>query len=223
MDMSRRVGINPSELPTQSDCSSVLSRRSVMVVLPCLLIGGLGPMAALASEEAATRTVTRMLTDLASLYEKTNDRGDIADGLEVIFGKYTDPAFISRSVIGVPWRKASEDQRSEFTSVFTRYLAEKYARHLPTSLRGQFDIVKVVELKKNQYSVESHVSLEGSRPYSLRWHVIRNGRETRVVNLVTNDFNLVNLERSVIRSLLNQRRGDMDSLIAYLPTRYTEK
>ena len=51
----------------------------------------------------------------------------------------------------------------------------------------------MLELKKDQYSVESSVSIEGSRPYQLRWLVRRSKGNSRIVNMVTSDFNLLNL------------------------------
>ena len=198
-----------------------VSRRIVAATLAAFLVVGVNiANCAGASERSAVRVVSLMLADMGELYRTALTREHIADGLEDIFSKYADMELISRSVIGVPWRRISDEKRIDFINVFKRYLAEKYARHLPVALRGEFEIIKVLELKKDQYSVESSVSIEGSRPYQLRWLVRSSKGNSRIVNMVTSDFNLLNLERTVIRSLLQQRKGNLDQLIAYLPTRY---
>ena len=50
--------------------------------------------------------------------------------------------------------------------------------------------------------------------------MLRNGGRSLIINMLTDEFDLRGLERTVIRSLLKQRKGQMDRLIAYLPTRY---
>ena len=211
-----------STRPPSGDTGGLaVSRRIAAATLAALLVVGVNIASyAEANERTAVRVVSLMLADMGELYRTALTREHIADGLEDIFSEYADMEVISRSVVGVPWRRISDEKRIDFIDVFKRYLAEKYARHLPMSLKGEFEIIKVLELKKDQYSVESSVSIAGSRPYQLRWLVRRSGGNSRIVNMVTSDFNLLNLERTVIRSLLQQRKGNLDQLIAYLPTRY---
>ncbi len=178
------------------------------------------PGDARANEIAAKKTVTAALEDLRKLYQSAESRDQIADGIEDVLEKYANMELISQSVIGVPWRRATKEQRDEFTDVFTRYLAEKYARHFPEALGGDFAILGALEMKKNQFAVESEITMTGSSPYNLKWLVHRQRGKTRIVNVVTHDFNLLTLERTVIRSLLQQRKGNLDQLIEYLPTRY---
>ena len=198
-----------------------VSRRTALTVafaccLGCIVV----PSFATASERAAVKVVSQMMQDMGDLYRTATSEDQIADGLEEVFSNYSDMEVISRSVIGPPWRQIPDWQRAEFISVFKRYLSEKYARHFPAALRGQYSISRVLELKKGLHSVESSVSIDGSNPYRLRWHVHRRGGKSLIVNMVTDEFDLRGLERTVIRSLLNQRKGQMDRLIAYLPTRY---
>ena len=198
-----------------------LSRRTALMTAFafCLCVMAF-PLIATASEQAAVKVVSQMMQDIGDLYRSATSEDQIADGLEEVFSNYSDMAVISRSVIGPPWRQISERQRAEFIRVFKRYLSEKYARHFPEALKGQYSISRVLELKKGLHSVESSVSIDGSVPYRLRWHVLRNGGRSLIINMLTDEFDLRGLERTVIRSLLKQRKGQMDRLIAYLPTRY---
>lgn len=204
-----------------ADGASCISRRTALVTaFACCLCGIAIPSFATTSEQAAVRVVSQMMQDMGDLYRTATSQDQIADGLEEVFSNYSDMAVISRSVVGPPWRQVPDRQRVEFIRVFKRYLSEKYARHFPEALKGQYSISRVLELKKGLHSVESSVSIDGSMPYRLRWHVLRNGGKSLIINMVTDEFDLRGLERTVIRSLLKQRKGEMDRLIAYLPTRY---
>ena len=201
--------------------ASCFSRRTALTtVLAWCLCGIAFPSFATASERAAVKVVSQMMQDMGDLYRTATSEDQIADGLEEVFSNYSDMAVISQSVVGPPWRQVPDRQREEFIRVFKRYLSEKYARHFPEALKGQYSISRVLELKKGLHSVESSVSIDGSTPYRLRWHVLRNGGKSLIINMVTDEFDLRGLERTVIRSLLKQRKGQMDQLIAYLPTRY---
>lgn len=198
----------------------IFRRTALMTAFACCLCGVAFPSFATTSEQAAVKVVSQMMQDMGDLYRTATSEDQIADGLEEVFSNYSDMSVISRSVIGPPWRRVPEWQREEFIRVFKRYLSEKYARHFPEALKGQYSISRVLELKKGLHSVESSVSIDGSMPYRLRWHVLRNNGKSLIINMVTDEFDLRGLERTVIRSLLKQRRGQMDRLIAYLPTRY---
>ena len=201
--------------------ASRFSRRTALTTAFAWCLCGIAfPSFATTSERAAVLVVSQMMQDMGDLYRAATSEDQIADGLEEVFSKYSDMAVISRSVVGPPWRQIPDWQRAEFIRVFKRYLSEKYARHFPEALKGQYSISRVLELKKGLHSVESSVSIDGSVPYRLRWHVLRNGGKSLIINMVTDEFDLRGLERTVIRSLLKQRKGQMDQLIAYLPTRY---
>ena len=222
-DMNDAIKTGLPKLMNGNGGGSVVSRRLALTgAIACCLGGMAFPHSVAASDRAAVKIVSLMLEEMGHLYRTATTESQIADGLEKIFSNYADMDVISRSVIGPPWRRVSVGEREEFTSVFKRYLSEKYSRYFPAALKGQYEIVKVVELKKDQHSVESKVFIQESYPYRIRWHVRRYRGKSLIVNLVTDEINLLSLERTVIRSLLQQRMGRMDRLIAYLPTRYAE-
>ena len=209
----------PSGLPVVRGIFPGLVRGAATVV--CLALGlALAGSNAMASERSSERVVTRMMDSIGTLFQEAETQSQIVDGLEKHLGKYTDIELIARAAIGVPWRQATTGQRQDFMVVFVRYLAEKYARHLPQAMEGSYEIVETRKLKKNHYEVLSSIVLDEAEDYEIKWFTrVRNGR-TRIVNMVTSEFNLLSLERTVIRSLLLQRGGNLDELTSYLPSRY---
>ena len=217
---------SPGDIGMQSGLRVVRSARPELklvrgVATLCLALGlALSGSKVLASERSSERVVARMMDSISALFQEAELQSEIIDGLETSLGKHTDIELIARAAIGQAWRQADRNQRQEFIRVFQRYLAEKYAQHLPEAMVGTYEIVEIRKLKKNNYEVLSSVVLSGTDNYEITWFTrVRNGR-TRIVNMVTSEFNLLSLERKVIRSLLQQRGGNLDELIRYLPTRY---
>ena len=180
-----------------------------------------------ASEESAVKTVESVNVSLVSMLQdydtapgnESARKIGLTDDLETIFRNNLDSQSISRTVLGVAWRRASEEQRGEFADVFVRYLAQKYAKHFPRLVGAQFVVVDSEEIKEYHYLV----SVEARHPdyiTDISWYVFQTSNSGGIVNIALLGMNILNVERRVIRSLLQQRNGDIDRLTKYLPTRH---
>ncbi|MCY3877574.1 MAG: ABC transporter substrate-binding protein [Rhodobacteraceae bacterium] len=180
------------------------------------------------SERSAINVVTKVnehVADLLGKYRGTAEfnsqvKIQLSDDLEVVLKRYLDIEAVSQAVLGVRWRSATRAQRKEFQSVFTRYLAEKYSSNLPEFAGLSFDVFDAEELKKNHFVVDVEFTTSNGNKSTTRWYVLRRSGRSRIVNLVIGSNNVLSIERKVIRSLLEQRGGNIDRLNQYLPHRY---
>ncbi|MCY4197999.1 MAG: ABC transporter substrate-binding protein [Rhodobacteraceae bacterium] len=174
-----------------------------------------------ASEKSAVSAVERINDSIASLlndYETHSDDGQLRDGFQQVLARSLDTAAISQSVLGVAWRQASKEQRAQFQDAFVAYLAKKYSRRFPDFVGAEFVVTGTKTLKDNHFVVYVDTTI-GSTVTKVEWYVLRRRGRSQVVNIALGDTNILGLERKVIRSLLQQRGGDLDKLIAYLPLR----
>lgn len=183
-----------------------------------------------ASQSMAIDAVERLNEDIGNLLikyaqsENSSELDNIAlkDGLTAIFKNSLDIEAISQSVIGAAWRQATPVQRQNFQLVFTDYLAQKYSSHFPKIVGSQFSIVGAEEIKKNYFLIKVNASINNNST-DVKWYVLKRRGQYRIVNIALSDTSILNVERRVIRSLLQQRAGNLDRLIAYLPNRYSDR
>ncbi len=71
---------------------------------------------------------------------------------------------------------------------------------------------------KSYYEVISTAYLQGERPFEVRWHVSDRAGRNLFFNIIIEGVNMLSSERTEIGALLDQRGGDLDRLIADLPT-----
>lgn len=183
-----------------------------------------------ASQSMAIDAVERLNEDVGNLlikYAQSENSSEfenkaLKDGLTAIFKKSLDIEAISQSVIGAAWRQATPRQRQNFQLVFTDYLAQKYSSHFPKFVGSQFSIVGAEEIKKNYFMIMVNASINNNST-DVKWYVLKRRGQYRIVNIALSDTSILNVERRVIRSLLQQRAGNLDRLITYLPNRYSDR
>ena len=178
-----------------------------------------------ASEESAIQIVDRINSRISELLEKQEagnlPRRQLVEELHSAFHWALDVPAITQSVLGPAWRKASRQQRLLFNEVFTEYLAAKYSLHFSNLGGIEFEILEAERLeRKNHYLVLVAARLSEVRTKKISWYVLRRNGRSRVVNIVVGQTNILSVERRVMRSLLQQRGGDLDRLIVYLPGRH---
>ena len=200
---------------------------AVLAVTAALAVGA--PSEIQASERSAVRTVEIVNDRIGELLEKyaaasgrqtAASQAKLSGELLTILDRYLDIAAISQAVLGTAWRRATNSQRQEFQDAFTQYLAQKYSQHFPKFVGAEFSIADSAELKKNHYVVLVDATI-ADKTTGVKWYVLRRGGKSRVVNISVRDTNILSVERKVIRSLLQQRAGNLDRLNEYLPSRYS--
>ncbi len=132
---------------------------------------------------------------------------------ERIFAKYSDVAIIARSALGVASKSASAAQMSAFTRAYQGYISRKYGRRFREFIGGRIEVNDARPLK-SYYEVISTAYLSGESPFELRWHVSDKSGRDQFFNIIIEGVNMLASERTEIGALLDQRKGNLDQLIA---------
>ena len=164
--------------------------------------------------------VDDILEELSHLLDEFDSREELILGLQEMFDGSFDSAAIAQSTLGVSWRRASELQQEQFKDVLVRYLAEKYATRIGEFAGARFERRRSRQIAEERTRVQTAVISPGEQPIDIFWTVRSRNYQAKIINLEVDGINMLILERRVLRSLLAQRNGNLDRLIAYLPTRY---
>lgn len=166
--------------------------------------------------EGARDLITRLLDEINGVINSGRSEQAMFGDFERIFARYADVPIIARSALGVAARSASGGQLSAFTTAFRGYIARKYGRRFREFIGGRIEVTGGGPVK-SFFEVVSTAYLRGEAPFEVRWHVSDKSGQALFFNLIIEGVNMLATERTEIGALLDQRRGDLDRLIADLP------
>ena len=136
---------------------------------------------------------------------------------ERIFSRYADVPVIARSALGVASKSASAAQMTAFTKAYQGYISRKYGRRFREFIGGRIDVAGAKPVK-SYFEVISTAHLTGESPFEVRWHVSDKSGKGLFFNIIIEGVNMLASERTEMGALLDQRGGDLDTLIADLKT-----
>lgn len=174
------------------------------------------PIPALAFTAAdAQQLIDKVVADANTSISSGKDVNGLIADFGRIFSRYADVPIIARSVLGPAAKSASPAQLSAFTKAYHGYVSAKYGRRFNEFKGGAITVVNSKALK-SYFEVETVVSLSGSAPYDVRWHVSNKSGKSLFFNIIIEGINMLASERTEIGALLDRNKGNIDALIAQL-------
>lgn len=194
----------------------LLSRRGLGAGLVAFAVTFALPRAALALTVSDARTlVDRTVEGVNSIINSGKSESAMLRDFERLFASYADVPVIARSALGVAAKSASKAQLSAFTKAFQGYISRKYGRRFREFIGGRIEVTGAKPLK-SYFEVVSVAYLQGEAPFDLRWHVSDKSGKDLFFNIIIEGVNMLASERAEIGALLDQRKGNLDQLIADL-------
>lgn len=191
-----------------------LDRRTVLAGLGASAL--VAPGAAMALTVAEARAlIGRVLDEIMTVIHSGKPEAAMLDDFAAIFARHADMNVIARSALGPPARTATPGQIQAFTAAFQHYMSRKYGRRFRELIGGTVEVTGARQVQ-SFFEVISVANLVGEPPFEVRWHVSdRSGRHL-FFNMIIEGVNVLTAEREEIGAMLDQRRGDIDRLIADL-------
>ena len=163
-------------------------RRLTPAIALLVLAVGLVPPKHVGAKEADAGAFLQALSRDASARLGQVDLSDAEK--EANFRKLFHSAFdvpaISRFVLGKFWRRASEDQRSDFMAVFEELHMRRFLPLFAKYDAEAFKVESVVaeEKKPNFFKVSSRIIRAEGEPLSVVWRVRDTGESYKVLDIV---------------------------------------
>lgn len=162
-----------------------------------------------AQAEAMIRKVVDEVLDIMNAGKPLNAM--LAD-FEGMFARYADRTRIASSIMGQPWRSASDSERKAYVGALTGYLARKYGKQFRDFEGGKIDITKSNDYGRKGIIVQTAVTTDKWAAFPVDWHVIDGGNGLKFFDIIIEGVKLLATERAEIGAVLDKNRGSVPKL-----------
>ena len=143
-----------------------------------------------------------------------------SDKLNAFIDGIVDVPTIARFTMGRHWRRASEQQRADFTALFRNYLASSVSDRIAQLANAAIEIQKVVPVKasrSNDVLVMCRIAMsKGRSSLGIVWRVRETAAGPRLVDVIVDGISMAVVQREEFASVLSANNGDIGSFIAAL-------
>ena len=126
-----------------------------------------------------------------------------------------DLPLMSRYVLGVHWRRASTEQRGEYSALFEKFIVRTYSSRLGNYGGQSFRVKKVREAGKDTV-VATEIRGPGTPPVKVDWRVREKDGGYKVVDIIIEGVSMVITQRDEFSSVIRRSGGKLDTLLARL-------
>ncbi len=190
------------------------TRRTFLLGTAAAAAAGLGfaPPAQAMTEARATALVNQVVGEINRVIGSGKSQNAMIRDFERIFVRYADVPIIARSALGQDARRATPAQLRAFTQAFQGYIARKYGKRFRDFIGGKVEVTGVRPVR-SYHEVRARVTLRGSAPFDVRFHVSsRSGRDL-FFDMLIEGVSLRLTERTEIGAMLDQNGGNIDAMI----------
>ncbi len=200
-----------------NDLALGLTRRRLLGGIAAIgLVAALGRPVLAASTDAATAFVTTLTQQLLALVNSGKSPAQVYAGFEGILARYADMPAIAASVLGPPWRGASQGQKQAFVAGFQHYLSHRYGKQFDEYTNARFQVTGARDGGKAGVLVSTKVVRPGHDDIAVDYQVSDRSGQTKVVNLIIEGVSMLATERAEIGSIVEAQHGNIDAVSAQL-------
>lgn len=194
-----------------------VTRRSLFsAVLALGLVGASAPAAVAEPGDGAVAFIRDFGDRAVSVLtvEGLSDK-ELADRFRSLFREGFDVPVIGQRVLGRYWRRATEQERSEYLSLFEDYVVQIYALRFRAYSGETFSASEMRPGAANYVVVNSEVETPGSGapPVKVDWLVRDAGGGYKIEDVVIEGVSMVATQRDEFSSVIRQRGGQVSGLI----------
>ena len=162
----------------------------------------------------------KIFNELFIIISQNSSENSKKKSLLNLFDRYADVPIIARAVLGSPWRKLNQNERSSFINAFRKYLAKKYTAQFSEFLGAEMLIEKSRDSGgKAGIMVETRLLMPGSAPIKVGWQVSDASGVFKMIDVKIEGISLLTTERGEIRNQYSKEGNSIkkliDSLLSY--------
>lgn len=126
-----------------------------------------------------------------------------------------DLPLMSRFILGVHWRRASAEQRDEYSVLFEAFIVQIYSSRLG-NYGGQTLRIKSTRTAGTDTVVSSEILGPGAPTVRVDWRVRGEAGNYKVVDIIIEGVSMVITQRDEFASVIRRSGGKLDGLLARL-------
>ena len=186
---------------------------------PAVVTPSLITVQAAGQAEQNARTLVENLGQEAVklLSNKDLDAAAKRQGFDQLVSRDFNMRLIGRFVLGRHWRKATDDQKSEYQKLFKRYIIATYQKRIGEYSGENLKIVKAKPINKKEILVNSQIIRPAGPPIKLDWRVRKHkDGSQKIVDIVVENVSMAITHRDEFSAVISKNGGNVDGLIETL-------
>lgn len=185
--------------------------------LPLIFILGFvvaGPPRALAQSDPASLLKTVSSQVLQILGDKQLPEAERKQRFEALVDQYFDMPRIARFVLGPSWRRASDEERQQFTTAFRTYMIDFYWGRFQQYAGQSFRVLGQQPQSGTITIVNTEiVQPSGQPPAKVNWTVAKEGDENKIIDVSIAGISQVLTYRQEFAAVIERNNGRVGALI----------
>lgn len=170
-----------------------------------------------ASAESPTDFVTRFADEgLALLTEKEAEERERQEALRELLQRYFDVPRAGRITLGRHWRRATDDEKTEYGRLFEDYVVVSINRRMQGYSPDTLDVIGAREINEVETVVESRIESPSSEPVRIHWSLIKDEESWRILDVTIEGVSQVLTQRNEFDSVIRAGGGRVEALLERL-------
>lgn len=171
------------------------------------------PMAAMADNDQAEKIITKLGGDAISTLESDATQKERFETFERILNTNFDMDKIARFVLGRYWKVATEDEKTEYVSLFENMIVQVYSKRFDDYSGQKFEVRGSKEIGRGDIIVNSAIlSPNGTPPVSVDWRL----RKGKIIDVIVEGVSMSVTQRSEFNTVIQRNGGKVSALIGHL-------
>lgn len=171
-----------------------------------------------AEEQKAVGLVQKMGQEAVELLSR-QDLDDEAKrtGFKSLVDRDFDMKLIGRFVLGKHWRKATEDQKTEYLVLFNDYIITTYQKRIGEYAGENLKVVKSSRLNKKETLVKSEIVRPKGPAIKIDWRVrVSKSGDQRIIDIIVENVSMALTHRDEFSAVISKNQGDVEGLLSKL-------
>jgi phospholipid transport system substrate-binding protein len=193
-----------------------MTLRSILVGL--IVVALAVPMARAADGSEAAAFIDGMAQRAIAVLKETgkDDKAQREAQFRDIFRNGFDIPKIGQFVLGIYWRRASDEQRKEYLKLFEAFVVKTYAERL-SQYSGEKLQVDHATQSGEKTLVDSEIVRKSGQPIHIVWELEKDSSgKFKVTDVNIERVSMSQTQRSDFSSYISQNGGNVDALISKL-------
>ncbi len=150
------------------------------------------------------------------LLDETRTDEQRIEGFRDLMAERFDLPLISRYVLGSHWRRATPEQRDEYSTLFEKFLVSTYASRLGEYGGEILEVKSARQEGKKDTIVSTRIGKKGGPLVRVDWRVRKMDHGYKVVDVIIEGVSMVITQRDEFASVIRRAGGNVEGLLAKL-------
>ena len=146
---------------------------------------------------------------------------DISDAervkrMRALLAEAFDVKAISKFVLGIYWRRTTEDQRAEFLKLYKTVVSHSYAGLFKKYSVETFEVIRQVAMSGGGTIVYGRINRMNGPPVAVELQVVKNSGTYKAVDIKIEGVSMPLTHRKEYSSVIRRNRGNVAGLLSVL-------